>query len=79
MSVQERVKKVIVDQLGVDEEQVKPEASFVDDLGADSLDVVELVMALEEEFDAEIPDEEAEGLKTVKSVYDYIDSGAKAS
>jgi acyl carrier protein len=79
MSVQERVKKVIVDQLGVDEDQVKPEASFVDDLGADSLDVVELVMALEEEFDAEIPDEEAEGLKTVQSVYDYIDSGAKAS
>ena len=79
MSVQERVKKVIAEQLGINEDEVKPEASFVDDLGADSLDVVELVMALEEEFDAEIPDEEAEGLKTVQSVYDYIDSGAKAS
>ncbi len=60
MSIEERVKKIIVEQLGVKEEDVKPEASFVEDLGADSLDTVELVMALEEEFDIEIPDEEAE-------------------
>ena len=59
-NIEERVKKIIVEQLGVKEEEVKPEASFVDDLGADSLDTVELVMALEEEFDTEIPDEEAE-------------------
>ena len=62
MSIEERVKKIIVEQLGVKEEDVKPEASFVEDLGADSLDTVELVMALEEEFDIEIPDEEAEKL-----------------
>ena len=60
MSVEEKVKEIIVDQLGVDENQVKPEASFIDDLGADSLDTVELVMALEEEFDIEIPDGDAE-------------------
>ena len=60
MSVEEKVKEIIVDQLGVDEKQVKSEASFIDDLGADSLDTVELVMALEEEFDIEIPDEDAE-------------------
>ena len=60
MSIEERVKKIIVDQLGADAAQVKPEASFIEDLGADSLDTVELVMALEEEFDIEIPDEEAE-------------------
>ncbi|MDH3280717.1 MAG: acyl carrier protein, partial [Gammaproteobacteria bacterium] len=59
-SVEERVKKIVVEQLGVSEDQVTPEASFVDDLGADSLDTVELVMALEEEFNTEIPDEEAE-------------------
>lgn len=68
MSIEERVKKIIVEQLGVKEEDVKPEASFVEDLGADSLDTVELVMALEEEFDIEIPDEEAEKITDRKSV-----------
>ena len=72
MSVEERVKKIIVDQLGVDEKQVSPEASFMDDLGADSLDIVELVMALEEEFDMEIPDEEAEKIASVQNAIDYI-------
>ncbi len=72
MSVEEKVKEIIVDQLGVDEKQVSPEASFVDDLGADSLDTVELVMALEEEFDIEIPDEEAEKIASVKNAIDYI-------
>jgi len=68
----ERVKEVIVEQLGVDEDQVTLDASFTDDLGADSLDTVELIMAFEEEFDIEIPDEEAEKIKTVKDVVDYI-------
>ena len=72
MSIAERVKKIIVEQLGVKEEDVKPEASFVEDLGADSLDTVELVMALEEEFDIEIPDEEAEKITTVQSAIDYV-------
>ncbi|MDU8924635.1 acyl carrier protein [Pasteurellaceae bacterium LIM206] len=72
MSIEERVKKIIVDQLGVKEEEVKPEASFIEDLGADSLDTVELVMALEEEFDIEIPDEEAEKITTVQSAIDYV-------
>ncbi len=72
MSVDQRVRNVIVDQLGVEEENIRPEASFVDDLGADSLDLVELVMALEEEFGAEIPDEDAEKLTCVKDVVDYI-------
>lgn len=71
-SVAERVKRLICDQLGLKEEQVKDEASFVDDLGADSLDTVELVMALEEEFETEIPDEEAEKITTVKEAIDYI-------
>lgn len=71
-NIEERVKKIIIEQLGVKEEDVKPEASFVDDLGADSLDTVELVMALEEEFDTEIPDEEAEKITTVKAAIDYI-------
>lgn len=71
-SVEERVKRLICDQLGVKEEEVKDEASFVDDLGADSLDTVELVMALEEEFETEIPDEEAENITTVKEAIDYI-------
>ncbi|TOQ53025.1 acyl carrier protein, partial [Vibrio parahaemolyticus] len=66
-NIEERVKKIIVEQLGVDEAEVKNEASFVDDLGADSLDTVELVMALEEEFDTEIPDEEAEKITTVQA------------
>ena len=72
MSIEERVKKIIVEQLGVKEEDVKPDASFVEDLGADSLDTVELVMALEEEFDIEIPDEEAEKITTVQSAIDYV-------
>lgn len=70
--VDERVKKIIAEQLGVDEDDVTPEASFVDDLGADSLDTVELVMALEEEFGVEIPDEEAEKILTVQQAIDYI-------
>ncbi len=71
-SVDERVKRLICDQLGLKDEQVKDEASFVEDLGADSLDTVELVMALEEEFETEIPDEEAEKITTVKEAIDYI-------
>lgn len=71
-SVEERVGKIIVEQLGVKEEEVTSEASFVDDLGADSLDTVELVMALEEEFECEIPDEEAEKITTVQQAVDYI-------
>ena len=72
MSIEERVKKIIVEQLGFKVEEVKPEASFIEDLGADSLDTVELVMALEEEFDIEIPDEEAEKITTVQSAIDYV-------
>ena len=71
-SIEDRVKKIVVEQLGVSEDQVTPDASFVDDLGADSLDTVELVMALEEEFETEIPDEEAEKITTVKEAIDYI-------
>ena len=70
--VADRVKKIIVDQLGVEEELVTPDASFVDDLGADSLDTVELVMALEEEFGVEVPEEELEGVETVGQAYDLI-------
>lgn len=73
-----KVKEVIVEQLGVDADRVRSEASFIDDLGADSLDIVELVMAMEEEFDIEIPDEEAEKLKTVKDVVSYLTSKGKA-
>lgn len=73
-SVEERVKKIVVEQLGVKEDEVGNEASFVDDLGADSLDTVELVMALEEEFECEIPDEEAEKITTVQQAVDYINS-----
>ncbi len=72
--VEERVKKIIVEQLGVNAEQVTNSASFVDDLGADSLDTVELVMALEEEFGLEIPDDEAQKLGTVQSAIDYINT-----
>jgi len=72
MSVEEKVKEIIVDQLGVDNNQVTTSASFMDDLGADSLDTVELVMALEEEFDIEIPDEEAEKIAKVQDAIDYI-------
>ena len=70
----ERVTKLVCEQLGVKEEEVTPEASFVEDLGADSLDTVELVMALEEEFEIEIPDEEAEKITTVKEAIDYIEA-----
>jgi len=73
-SIEERVKKIVVEQLGVNETEVRPDASFVDDLGADSLDTVELVMALEEEFDCEIPDEAAEKITTVQQAIDYINS-----
>lgn len=74
-SVEQRVKDIIIEQLGVDPEQVTNEASFVDDLGADSLDTVELVMALEEEFNLEIPDEEAEKIATVGDTIAYIEKG----
>ncbi|HCN46025.1 acyl carrier protein [Pseudomonas putida] len=73
-TIEERVKKIVAEQLGVKEEEVKPESSFVDDLGADSLDTVELVMALEEEFETEIPDEEAEKITTVQAAIDYVNS-----
>ena len=73
-AVEERVKKIIVEQLGVNAEQVTNTASFVDDLGADSLDTVELVMALEEEFGLEIPDDEAQKIGTVQSAIDYINA-----
>ena len=71
-TIEDRVKKIVVEQLGVAEDQVTPDASFVDDLGADSLDTVELVMALEEEFDTEIPDDEAEKITTVKQAIEFI-------
>ncbi|MCB1875121.1 MAG: acyl carrier protein [Chromatiales bacterium] len=71
-TIEDRVKKIVVEQLGVDEDQVVPDASFVDDLGADSLDTVELVMALEEEFECEIPDEEAEKITRVREAVDYV-------
>ena len=73
-NIEDRVKKIVAEQLGVKEEEVKAEASFVDDLGADSLDTVELVMALEEEFETEIPDEEAEKITTVQLAIDYINN-----
>jgi acyl carrier protein len=72
ITIEERVKKIVIEQLGVTEDQVKNDASFVDDLGADSLDTVELVMALEEEFETEIPDEAAEIISTVQTAIDYI-------
>jgi acyl carrier protein len=78
-SVEERVKQIIVEQLGVDEDEVTPNASFVDDLGADSLDTVELVMAFEEAFTIEIPDEQAEKIRTVKDAIDYINAHAKGN
>ena len=73
-SIEERVRKIVIEQLGVTEDQVTLEASFVDDLGADSLDTVELVMALEEEFDAEIPDDQAEAITTVKQAVAFIEA-----
>ena len=72
MSIEQRVKKIVSEQLGVNEAEVKNESSFVDDLGADSLDTVELVMALEEEFECEIPDDQAEKITTVQQAVDYI-------
>ena len=73
-SVENRVKKIVAEQLGVNESEIKNESTFVDDLGADSLDTVELVMALEEEFETEIPDEEAEKIASVQQAIDYINS-----
>ena len=75
-STYERLKKIVVEQLGVDEEQVTPEASFVDDLNADSLDLVELIMSLEEEFGAEISDEDAEKIRTVQDAVEYVEERA---
>jgi acyl carrier protein len=72
MSIEQRVKKIVAEQLGVNESEVKSESSFVNDLGADSLDTVELVMALEEEFECEIPDEDAEKITTVQQAIDYV-------
>ncbi len=77
MSVAEKVKSIIAEQLGVKQEEIKPESSFVDDLGADSLDTVELVMALEEEFGIEIPDEDAEKMSTVGEAINYIEEKSK--
>jgi acyl carrier protein len=71
-AIEAKVKSIIADQLGVGEDEIKPESSFIDDLGADSLDIVELVMAMEEEFEVEIPDEEAENIKTVADAINYI-------
>ena len=76
-NIEQRVKKIIAEQLGVNEAEIKTESSFVDDLGADSLDTVELVMALEEEFETEIPDEDAEKITRVKDAVEYIEKNAK--
>ncbi len=76
--IEAKVKEIIVEQLGVEEDEVTPEASFIDDLGADSLDTVELVMAFEEAFDIEIPDEDAEKIATVKDAVDYVTSKLEA-
>jgi acyl carrier protein len=76
-NIEQRVKKIIAEQLGVNEAEIKSESSFVDDLGADSLDIVELVMAFEEAFDLDIPDEDAEKIATVKNAVDYIESKKK--
>jgi len=78
MSVEDRVKSIIVEQLGVDADEVQPEASFVEDLGADSLDTVELIMAFEEEFGVEISDDEAEKIRKVKDAVEYIEKHTKA-
>ncbi len=75
-SIEERVKQIVAEQLGVDEDQVTPDAAFMDDLGADSLDTVELVMALEEEFDVEISDEDAEKIQKVQDAIDYINQAS---
>jgi acyl carrier protein len=79
MSVEDRVKSIIVEQLGVDADEVTPDAAFVEDLGADSLDTVELIMAFEEEFGVEISDDEAEKIKRVKDAVEYIDKRAKTA
>ena len=76
-TIEQKVKSIIADQLGVGEEEIKPTSSFIDDLGADSLDIVELVMAMEEEFEVEIPDEEAENIKTVQDAVNYITTHKK--
>ena len=75
--IETKVKSIIADQLGVGEDEIKPESSFIEDLGADSLDIVELVMAMEEEFEVEIPDEEAENIKTVGDAVNYINTHKK--
>ncbi len=72
MAIEERIRQLIVDQLGVSAEEIRPEVSFLDDLGADSLDIVELVMAMEEEFDVEIPDDDAEKIQTIGDAFAYI-------
>jgi acyl carrier protein len=79
MNIEERVKNIIVEQLNVDAESVTPDASFVDDLGADSLDIVELVMQMEDEFGFEIPDEDAEKIKSVGDVIKYVNAKSKAT
>jgi acyl carrier protein len=71
-AIEERVRSIISDQLGVDEDKIKPESKFIEDLGADSLDIVELIMAMEEEFEMEIPDEEAEKIRNVNDVISYV-------
>ena len=76
-NIEQRVKKIVAEQLGVNEAEVKNESSFIDDLGADSLDTVELVMALEEEFECEIPDEDAEKITTVQQAIDYVNANVK--
>ena len=76
-NIEQRVKKIVAEQLGVNESEIKTESSFVDDLGADSLDTVDLVMALEEEFECEIPDEEAEKITTVQQAIDYVNAHLK--
>ena len=76
MEILDTIKQIVADQLAIDEDEVIPGASFIDDLGADSLDIVELIMALEEEFDMEIPDEDAEKITTVQNVVDYIKSNS---
>jgi acyl carrier protein len=76
-NVEQKVKGIIAEQLGVSEDEIKPTSSFIEDLGADSLDIVELVMAMEEEFEVEIPDEEAENIKTVQDAINYINTHKK--
>jgi acyl carrier protein len=78
MALDERLSQIIVDQLGVSKEEIKPEASFIDDLGADSLDIVELVMAMEEEFDIEIPDDDAERIQTIGDAFSYLKERVEA-